>query len=356
MNSTKQFIIALAVVLAGVALGSILVMRNEEPGRLQRPLSVGPHDGSDDGNSGGVSWTQTMVWIPGGTFQMGSDTGNPDERPAHQVSVRGFWMDRTEVTNEEFERFVRATGYLTTAEIKPDSGDIPGASPEMRVPGSVAFSPPDGEASLAEYSSWWKWTPGASWRHPEGPGSTIEGRMQHPVVHVSWVDASVYANWAGKRLPTEAEWEYAARGGLEGKAYVWGDVLAPDDRWQANLWQGKFPVENTATDGFRGTAPVASFPPNGYGLHDMAGNVWEWCGDWYRPNTYARARADNPTGPIEGFDPDEPEVPKRVMRGGSYLCSDDYCAGYRPGARMKSSPDTGLSHTGFRCVKDAPTR
>lgn len=297
-----------------------------------------------------ASAADSMVWIPGGTFWMGSAEGNPDERPSHKVTVAGFWMDRTEVTNDEFDRFVRATGYVTVAERKPE--DVPGAPPEFLAPGSIVFQPPAGEVSGADPTLWWKWVPGANWRHPEGPGSNLEGRGKHPVVHVCWHDATRYARWAGKRLPTEAEWEYASRGGLDRKRYAWGDDLQPSGRWAANIWQGRFPVQDTGADGFRGTAPAGRFAPNGYGLFDMAGNVWEWCSDWYRPDYYRVSPAVNPHGPKASFDPAEPAIPKKVLRGGSYLCSDQYCTGYRPSARMKSSPDTGLSHTGFRCVKD----
>jgi formylglycine-generating enzyme len=226
------------------------------------------------------------------------------------------------------------------------------------VPGSVVFSPPAEDPGLSNHFAWWKYVPGANWRHPEGPGSTILGREKHPVVHVAWEDAVAYAKWAGKRLPTEAEWEYAARGGLSQQPYVWGAEFDPDKKPKANIWQGKFPMTNLGIDGFKATAPVASFGTNGYGLYDMAGNVWEWCSDWYRPDTYKQASTTtpllNPKGPPDSLDPEEPATPKRVIRGGSYLCSDAYCAGYRPSARMKSAPDTGLSHTGFRCVKDGP--
>jgi formylglycine-generating enzyme len=295
--------------------------------------------------------TEGMVRIPGGTFWMGSENGQSDEKPVHQVFLDGFWMDRTEVTNEQFAGFIQATGYVTTAERKPDPKDFPGAPAEKLVAGSLVFSPPPTEVGLDNHAAWWSYVSQANWRQPEGPDSSIQGREKHPVVQVSWEDAAAYARWAGKRLATEAEWEYAARGGLEHQLYAWGKEQIPHGTWQANIWQGQFPMENTRDDGFRGTAPVASFPPNGYGLYDMAGNVWEWCADWYLPDYYARSPLRNPRGPDSSFDPNEPGVSKRVQRGGSYLCSDVYCVGYRPAARMKCSPDTSLSHTGFRCVR-----
>lgn len=291
-----------------------------------------------------------MEWIPGGSFVMGDDAGPPDERPAHRLEMHPFWIDRTEVTNEEFSRFVKATGYVTQAEKPPDPAQFPDAPPENLVAGSGVFDPSPDITSLEDHMAWWRWQPGASWKHPEGPGSNLQGRERHPVVHVSWDDANAYARWAGKRLPTEAEWEYAARGGRDGQPYIWG-MESPKPS-QANIWQGRFPLENSAADGWKGTAPVGTYPPNPFGLVDMAGNVWEWCADWYRPDTYANSPAANPKGPATSFDPAEPNLAKRVLRGGSYLCSDVYCSGYRPSARMKSSPDTGLAHTGFRCVKD----
>jgi formylglycine-generating enzyme len=300
------------------------------------------------------SWTNGMVWVPGGTFWRGSEDGKPDEKPVREIEIDGFWMDQTEVTNEQFEEFVRATGYKTIAERKPDPSLYPDVPPELLVAGSIGFNPPPGAISLHNHRIWWTYVEGANWRHPEGPQSTIKGREKHPAVHISYFDALAYANWAGKRLPTEAEWEFAARGGTDKKPFVWGEELTPDGKQMANIWQGRFPNENTLADGFKWSAPVASFPPNAFGLYDMAGNVWEWCSDWYHHDYYAKAPANNPPGPDTSFDPNEPNLEKRVMRGGSYLCIDTYCAGYRPSARMKSTPDTGISHTGFRCAKAGP--
>ncbi|NBR84902.1 MAG: formylglycine-generating enzyme family protein [Verrucomicrobia bacterium] len=295
-----------------------------------------------------------MVWIPGGTFQMGSEEGQPDEKPVHEVTVDGFWMDKYELTNAEFEKFIKATGYVTIAERKPKQEDFPEAPPEALVPGSIVFTPPPGDVPLHNHMAWWRYVPGANWRHPEGPDSTIVGREKHPVVHVAWFDAVAYAKWAGKRLPTEAEWEFAARGGKEKLTYIWGNEKTPDGKWMANFWQGKFPNGNTLQDGFKSQSPVGSFPPNDYGLYDMAGNVWEWTSDWYLPDYYAKSPKANPQGPQESYDPNEPGVWKRITRGGSYLCTEAYCWGYRPAMRMKTSPDTGLNHTGFRCVRNGP--
>ncbi|MCW8129707.1 MAG: formylglycine-generating enzyme family protein [Planctomycetota bacterium] len=297
-----------------------------------------------------------MAWIPGGTFQMGDGTLRSDSRPVHAIRVDGFWMDTTAVTNEAFARFVAATGYITVAERVPDAKDFPGADPETLVPGALVFTPPETAKTCCGPMDWWRFVPGANWRRPQGPASGIAGLERHPVVQVCWEDAQAYAAWAGKRLPTEAEWECAARGGLDRQPYAWG-ARPPEQlkRWPANLWQGTFPSGGKAEDGFAGTAPVGSFPANGYGLFDMSGNVWQWCADWYAPDYYAHAPSENPPGPprSEAYDPDEPGVKKRVMRGGSFLCHDSYCSGYRPGARMKSTPDTALCHTGFRCVKSA---
>jgi formylglycine-generating enzyme len=305
-----------------------------------------------------------MAWIVGGTFLMGTNDKEsfPNERPAHVVQVQGFWMDVHDVTNAQFSQFVEATSYVTTAERKIDWEDlkkeVPPGTPKpddsALAAGALVFAPTSGPVPLNDLSAWWRWVPGANWRHPEGPQSSIQGRENHPVVQVSWYDAAAYAQWAGKRLPTEAEWEFAARGGLESKRYVWGDEFKPGGKYMANTWQGLFPVTNTAEDGFVGTSPVGSFPANGYGLYDMAGNVWQWCSDWYRVDTNIEAASKNvcrdPRGPAESYDPGDPYAPKRVVKGGSFLCNPSYCESYRPSARRGTPPDTGTSHTGFRCV------
>jgi sulfatase modifying factor 1 len=298
-----------------------------------------------------------MTWIPGGEFWMGSQEDRmTDARPWHRVYVDGYWMDKTEVTNEQFTRFVKATGYVTVAERKPRAEDYPQAPPEKLVAGSVVFSPPDHPVDLTNHFRWWNYVAGANWRHPEGPNSDINARMNHPVVHIAYEDAMAYCNWAGKRLPTEAEFEFASRGGLDRKRYAWGDEFMPGGKHMANTFQGHFPDSNTAEDGYRGTAPVGTFPANGYGLFDMAGNVWEWTSDWYRADYYqaltsSRKIAINPQGPTESFDPNEPGVQKRVQRGGSFLCTDQYCARYIAGGRGKGELDTGTNHLGFRCVR-----
>jgi sulfatase modifying factor 1 len=291
-----------------------------------------------------------MVWIPGGSFWMGADdTSMPDAKPVHEVSVNGFWMDRTEVTNRQFAMFVKETAYQTVAERTPSAKDFPDAPPEKLVPGSIVFTPPAGRVSLDNALVWWSYVAGANWRHPEGPNTNIEGKDDYPVVQICWYDAVAYANWARKRLPTEAEWELAARGGKVRARYVWGDNPLVGGIQQANIWEGHFPDQNSAEDGFARTAPVATFPPNGFGLYDIAGNVWEWCSDWYRPG-YETTETRDPTGPQSSYDPDELGVPKRVQRGGSFLCSDQYCTRYLPGARGKGAPDSAASHVGFRCV------
>jgi formylglycine-generating enzyme required for sulfatase activity len=277
-----------------------------------------------------------------------------DARPIHTVEITGFWMDQNLVTNERFAAFVGATSYVTVAERKPDRRDFPTVPEDKLVPGSVVFSPPNHPVILDDISGWWRFVPGASWKHPEGPQSDLKGREKHPVVQVCWEDAAAYAKWAGKRLPTEAEWEYAARGGLTQKAYVWGDEFRPGGKLMANTWQGRFPDQNTKEDGWERTSPVASFPPNGFGLYDMAGNVWQWCNDWYRPDYYAHSPRANPQGPADSMDPLEPGMAKRVQRGGSFLCTDQYCSRYMPGGRGKGAVDTGSSNVGFRCVLSAP--
>ena len=319
--------------------------------------------GLEDTHSGNVIVEDGMVWIPAGEFEMGSDDGLfPDESPGHDVRVSGFWMDATEVTNEAFRRFVEATDYVTTAERKPDWNELakqlPPGTPKpddsILVAGSLTFAATGVVVPMNDPNAWWRWTPGANWREPEGPGSDLRGRENHPVVHVSWEDANAYAAWAGKRLPTEAEWEWAASGGSSEASFPWGEEPLEEGATKANTWQGTFPAKDLVEDGFERTAPVASFGPNAFGLHDMAGNVWEWCQDWYRPDTYASREAPtvDPQGPESSFDPQEPTVPKRVQRGGSFLCNSSYCAGYRVTARMKSSPDSSTVHTGFRCVRN----
>jgi len=307
-----------------------------------------------------------MVWIPGGEFSMGAEDprglahGGPDPmsdaRPIHRVYVDGFFMDQTEVTNEQFAKFVKATGYLTVAERKPRAEDFPGAPPENLVAGSVVFTPPARAVLLDNHYQWWNYLRGANWRHPQGPGSSLKGWEKCPVVHIAYEDALAYAEWAGKRLPTEAEWEFAARGGLSGKVYPWGDELQPGGRWMANTHQGRFPIEDKAEDGLRGSGPVAQFPPNGYGLYDMSGNAWEWVSDWYRPDYFTQLAATrgvtrNPRGPETPYDPSEPTEKKRVHRGGSFLCTEQYCTRYMIGTRGKGEVSTGSDHLGFRCVR-----
>jgi formylglycine-generating enzyme required for sulfatase activity len=307
-----------------------------------------------------------MVWIPGGEFSMGAAEApdmnsvgmqaTTDARPIHRVYVDGFWMDATEVTNEAFAQFVAATGYVTIAERAPRAEDFPGAPPENLVAGAVVFSPPDRAVPLNNHLQWWSYVKGANWRHPVGPASSLAGRERYPAVNIAYDDAIAYAAWAGKRLPTEAEWEFAARGGLSGKLYPWGDEFMPTSKVMANTHQGHFPNEDTGDDGHRGIGPVAQFSPNGYGLYDVAGNVWEWVSDWYRPDYYAQLAsaggvARNPQGPDSSFDPSEPTEKKRVHRGGSFLCTDQYCSRYMVGTRAKGEGSTGTNHVGFRLVK-----
>ena len=300
-----------------------------------------------------------MVWVPGGEFLMGSEDFYPEERPIHAARVEGFWMDEHPVTVAEFRRFIKATGHVTMAEIAPDAVDFPEADPSQLVPGSLVFTPPARPVSLDDAKAWWSWVPGAQWRHPEGPGSTLHGLERHPVTHAAYPDAVAYADWAGKGLPTEAEWEFAARGGLEGATYAWGDEFAPRGRMMANTWQGDFPVHNDMLDGYERTSPVGSFPPNGYGLSDMIGNVWEWTNDWYAPKhpedaPKACCIPENPRGGREdnSYDPRQPEVriPRKVVKGGSHLCAPNYCRRYRPAARFPEPVDTSACHVGFRCI------
>lgn len=300
-----------------------------------------------------------MAWIPGGTFTMGSNDFYPEEAPAHRVTVRGFWMDRYQVTNRDFARFVNETGYVTVAERAPDPKDYPDALPHLLVPGSLVFRKTPGRVDLRDYRQWWVFMPGANWRHPQGPKSSIRKLGKHPVVHVAYEDAKAYAEWAGKELATEAQWEFAARGGIDGAAYTWGDEFAPDGKMMANTWQGEFPWQNLAEDGYEWTAPVGSFPPNGYGLFDMAGNVWEWTRDWYSTQRTDGATSSccTPSNPRqarkeESYDPTQPHIriPRRVTKGGSFLCAPNYCLRYRPAARSPEMIDTSTCHIGFRCV------
>lgn len=315
-------------------------------------------------NSVGKATHDGMVWIAGGTFSMGADNkqASEDEYPKHTVTVDGFWIDVTEVTNAQFTAFVKATNYITTAEKKPDweelKKQVPPGTPKpdesLLVAASLVFKAPAQSVSLNDYSQWWQWKQGADWKHPHGSGSDIKGKENYPVVHISWYDAEAYCKWAGKRLPTEAEWEFAARGKLENNIYPWGNESVNTGKPKANSWQGTFPGKNTQEDKFYYAAPVKSFAANGYGLYDMAGNVWEWCADYYNNKYYStlnKAGVTNPKGADKSFDPDEPYAIKRVIRGGSFLCNDSYCSGYRVARRMKSTEDSGMEHVGFRCVQ-----
>ena len=315
-----------------------------------------PHETDSRNAYAPTTGPEGMVWIPGGDFMMGSEDGYPEERPPHRVQVDGFFMDAHEVTNRQFAAFIDDTGYVTVAERTPLAEDYPGAPADMLVPASAVFTHPESVANLTDWSQWWALVPDASWRHPEGPGSGIDGRLDHPVVHIAWEDAKAYADWAGKQLPTEAQWEFAARGGGFNPTFPWGHDLTPDDRFMANTWQGAFPVGNELSDGHAGTAPVGSYPANAYGLHDMAGNAWEWCADWYADDWYGRSPRVNPTGPrpADIIDRASPDMPRRITRGGSYLCAPNYCSRYRVSARMPVTPDSSLGHLGFRCVAPLP--
>ncbi len=307
-----------------------------------------------------VPQTRNMVWIAGGEFLMGSESFYPEEAPVHRVALAGFWIDEHPVTVADFQRFVKATGYVTVAEYPPSAADYPDADPELLVAGSLVFRKTDGPVDLSDFRNWWEWTPGAFWRRPEGPGSNVGGRERHPVVHVAYADALAYAEWAGKSLPTEAEWEYAARGGLEQKVFAWGDDFAPRGRMMANTWQGEFPWRNLATDGYERTSPVRSFPPNGHGLYDMTGNVWEWTADRFSHRHAAPpggsccgvSTMPEPDPAGDGFVEGE-TLPRMVIKGGSHLCAPNYCLRFRPAARQGEAVDTSTTHIGFRCVRRA---
>lgn len=342
------------------------IVKEEAVSCLQVPVRFGAKSGDagllvfDDDPS-----AAEMVLVPAGAFDMGADNDQAaqDEYPKHRVQVDSFYMDATEVTNAQFKKFVDATGYITTAERKPDWDELkktlPPGTPKpdesLLVPASLVFKATGGPVDLQDYSQWWNWKEGANWKHPEGAGSDLKGKENYPVVHVSWYDAMAYCKWAGKRLPTEAEWEYAARGGALNNIYPWGNEPVNNGKSKTNSWEGHFPYHNEQKDGFFKMGPVKNYACNGYGLFDMAGNVWEWCSDWYDHDYYRaleKTTSRNPKGPAKSNDPAEPFAVKKVLRGGSFLCNDSYCSGYRVARRMKSSPDTGLEHTGFRCVKD----
>ena len=303
------------------------------------------HGGAKRHRAADAASRGNMIWVPGGSFLMGSNSFYPEERPVRPASVSGFWIDPHPVTNAEFGQFVHATGYITLSERQPESAAYPDADPELLVPGSLVFRKPSGPVDLRDYRAWWEYAPGADWRHPQGPDSTLGGRDDHPVVHVAYEDACAYAEWADKALPTEAEWEFAARGGLEGATYAWGDEVAPGGRAMANTWQGRFPWENLNIDGYEGTSPVGAFPANGYGLYDMTGNVWEWTTSFFTPRGTKNEKKSC-------CSPNEPggHIARRVVKGGSHLCAPNYCLRYRPSARQGEAVDTSACHIGFRCV------
>jgi sulfatase modifying factor 1 len=349
------------VVVAGVVAAVLTTTMAGDASNVSAKAGNGSSPAIDAAHEG-------MVLVAAGGFTMGSELTDArrNEQPTHQVTVDAFWLDVTPVTNAEFQRFVNATGYKTTAERVVDweemkkqlPPDTPKPADEMLQPGSLVFTPPGGAVDLRNMNAWWQWVKGASWQHPEGPGSDLTGRENHPVVQVSWDDASAYAKWAGKRLPTEAEWEFAAQGGLKGKRFAWGDDFKPGGKSMANTWDGSFPGKNTKEDGFERTSPVKTFPANGYGLHDMGGNVWNWVGDLYRADVHTLMAREpschNPQGPTSSWNPGHPhQSVERVTKGGSFLCHVDYCESYRPSARRGTPPDTGMSHIGFRCAKNA---
>ena len=364
-----QLLLVALVALALVAVAWMWRARNSKPPATQLAMTISPSSFEPTVANNAVASgpvPEGMVWIPGGEFSMGANDppdmdevgmkATEDARPIHRVYVNGFFMDQTDVTNAQFAAFVKVTNYVTVAERTPRAEDFPGAPPENLVAGSVVFTPPIHPVPLDNHFQWWSYVPGANWRHPLGPKSDIKGKENYPVVHIAYEDAQAYAKWVGKRLPSEAEWEFAARGGMQGEPFVWGDEFCPGDKWMANTHQGQFPIKDTGADGFVGIAPVAAYASNSYGLYDMAGNVWQWTSDWYRPDYYqklvaAGGVARNPQGPDSSFDPSEPDQPKKVHRGGSYLCTDQYCSRYIVGTRGKGEVNTGTNHLGFRCVK-----
>lgn len=337
------FIVGSVILLALLATAWFLTQEPDTQVTDLAPSSSPPND---------------MVLIPGGNFDMGcADCKMDDALPVHEVSLTSYWIDKTPVTNTQFTKFVAETGYTTVAERPLDPRQFPGADPKDLVPGSIVFVAPSGPVDLNDFRNWWHYVPGASWRHPEGPDSNLTGREDHPVVHIAFEDAQAYATWAGKRLPTEAEYEYAARGGRKGEKYSWGNELRPQQIWVANIWQGPFPYSNSLGDGYMGTSPVLHFPPNNFGLYDMGGNVWQWCSDWYRPDYYSFVAQQpepvrDPAGPKTSMDPFEPGLQKRVQRGGSFLCSDQYCERYLVGSRGKGEISSASSNVGFRCAKN----
>ena len=376
-SNVLKMIASLAVIVAGLGFWKFSgrqTVEARDPSTVSMAVATSP-SGRDFGptienkKAAPGAAPEGMAWIPGGEFSMGAQDppdmnsvgmqATLDSRPIHRVYVDGFWMDKTDITNKEFSIFVQSTGYVTIAERKPKAEDFPGAPPENLVAGSVVFSPPDHQVSLDDHYQWWSYVAGANWRHPQGPKSDIQGKLDYPVVQIAYPDAVAYAKWAGKRLPTEAEWEFAARGGLTGKPFVWGDEFRPNGKWMANTFQGQFPFKDTGEDQYIGVTGAGRFPPNGYGLYDMAGNVWQWTSDWYRADYYqqlasAGGVARNPKGPDTPFDPAEPNERKKTHRGGSFLCTDQYCSRYMVGTRGKGEISTGTNHLGFRCVKNAP--
>lgn len=325
----------------------------EKPTSQDNIVRNNPHATRESTTAAPAEKPPGMVWIPGGSFMMGSDT-KPVEQPPHRVVLEGYWMDETEVTHGQFRAFVEATGYITSAEKTPRKEDFPAEIrdqilDDLLTPGANNFRSTEQPVPLDNELAWWEYRKGASWKKPMGPDAPAP-KDTEPVVCVNWEDASAYAKWAGRRLPTEAEWEFAARGGLSEKPYVWGDGMTPGGKWMANIWQGEFPVKDDAKDGFPGLAPVKSYPVNGYGLYDMSGNVWEWTADWYDQTYYAQSPEYNPKGPGPSSDNHQGQ-PSKIMRGGSWLCNDCYCEGYRPAARQFTTPDTASNHVGFRCVK-----